>query len=317
MSDRDVGWDEYGSAKTYSTAAAAIAAASEYDNIRMFYGNNAKRPVWFQSTTSTIMLSWEGMLPRRGVLLLENTTGPNGQCPIKLDITDAKTSDVTIKNLSVGCSGVNTFDQGIQYLNASSSNTGRMNVERCSGMGLYAFVRYDSYGFGDVAYCKAIVCSRAFQQAGAYTTSQWTRFTNCGAVLCQYGFVTSAIVADVRPLLWNCYASICANSNSGNFHATSANNKMQDGSLEYHEGFLHQQVRGGRDYGPAFDAEIVSAKDWVGGGAEYSGLTQDYDIDGRYIKNKQPIGPSIGVDFNGASSSLDNTIVGTVDSSIS
>lgn len=317
MSDIDVGYDKYGSAKTFTLVAAAIADGGtvNYDQIRLWYRTNNRIPLWYLEESPAKILGLEGMLDRQRVVVAtySNTLGVAAW---DLSTATPYTSDIVIRNLSF--TTIWTYHAGgVGASNSSSSNAGAVNMERCRGFGISTlYNNASSYGYGDVSYCYTYASSYCVLMGNfPADIAHKTRITNCACLNCFLGFRCNYAPSPYEPLLWNSFVfNNDATTNLGPFDAASDHNIINTTDPSYFH-FSWEKKRESTD-ALAMDPRQSSESPLIGQGVEYSGLTQDYDIDGRYI-TQQPIGPSIGgVDFDGSGSPLDPALVGTMDTSI-
>lgn len=309
MADLDTGYNYDGSGRTYSTIAAALAVAVDYDNIQIWYSSTLRSPWWFTATIATdLLVGLEGMLPRRECIVAP--TGSNHTW--YLYCTSAKSSDVTLQNFTMPYQ-YSTI--GLYYWNTNSGNTGAVHMKRIWSYGLRAFY-HRQYGYGDVKYCMGIR-SGSYPVYQTYQTLIQSRYINCGAI---GGYnCWNAAGGGVSHLIHNCYAFLpeagttrfggTAVSSSSDYvyiddtgESVTGTNSRNDINLEEDCKFACDEA-GNLEYRYSetqMDLRPLPGSVLIGNGGYLAGATETTDIDGQPIAD-HPIGPSVGVRLSGQS----------------
>jgi hypothetical protein len=177
MAKLTVGYAADGTAKTYTTLAAAYAAASTGDELEFWYSNASMNPVWnevFNASYVTKAVSVTGALPGRKVSFVN--TGfwycLNG------DLSGIS-AQLTIKNISVTALGY--LGYGFMYADSSGTGNGYI-VEDCTFIGLDYAVSMQG-GKSSVFVlrnCLFVACSYAFYCVTPIVSVVGNTFFKCG-----------------------------------------------------------------------------------------------------------------------------------------
>lgn len=277
MADLTVGYAADGTPKTYTTLAAAFAAANDMDNLQLYYANATKRRTFFEniSNGTTKGVSLEGMLADRQVGLVTNddfyyVNGDMSGISSQLVIQNLR-----IRNFSAG----NLSNNGITWRDTVGGGEG-FRITNCEigGFALGIYPRQGDANVVQVDNCLIHTCG-----TGIYATMAakvyYTTVVRCGEGIennSVAGTYTNVVAADNITdwkELTNATVTYCC-SGDATLNGVGSNNI-------YSKTMDDLKWWGDQATAQAHDWRIVDTSDLVGAGTPVAGLTTDCDGNAR------------------------------------
>ncbi len=293
MANITVGFAADGVQKTHATIAAAFSAASNGDNLQIFYSDASKNRFWTDiniSDTTTKVLSLEGMLAGRQVTFTHKETQLNWY-RMNGDLS-GQAVQVTIQNLTVNAFDANTED-GIRYEDSSGSGGG-VRITNCVFMGFRFGVLVGAANAANVVQidnCLFLECSRGVNLTSASLLYFLT------VIACTNGINNGNTASTIKNCvsLWNnttaflgltnVIMSYCVSSDGTATGTGSVTGKSDPDDLDFW-GDAMADIEGGAR---AVDFRIVDSSDLDVAGNPVAGITTDCDGNTRDVTT-----PSVG-----------------------
>ncbi len=285
MANRSVGYAADGSPKTYTTIAAAFAAASNGDNLQVYYADANKNRFWYESISggTTTVVGIEGMLTGRQVRFVNNAEFYDMDGDLS-----GQAVQVTIQNIAVIIPDTVNAN-GIRY-NDTSGSGGGVRVTNCVFRNMLRAVRFQA---GSANVCQVDNC-----------LVQGARSSGLLTDIAAYLYYNTVIGCDGNGIVLQSTASTCKNNaslwNSGSDFlnagsATCSNNASSDATAPGADSLTNTSDPDDLDFwgdeatAQAEDYRIVTSSDLDAVGTPVAGLSADCDGNSRDGSN-----PSIG-----------------------
>lgn len=292
MADLSVGYAADGAPKTYTTIAAAFAAAGAMDNLQVWYSNAAKGRTWYNAeindgAATTKAVGIEGMLPRRQVAFVLHSTGVNHLAYYSGNLSGI-TSQVVIRNLTVLCGRAGGNANGVAWNNTGAASAG-LRVTNC----FFALSGYAGYPIAGANEVQIDHCCFLGGYVGVYAVVPARLYYNTvyGA---QYGYLLNNAASTVKNCVAaGCYADFanltgaavtCCASSDGTADDAGGAGNLVDQNLDDLDFWYDND---GGHYGKDF--RILATSALHGAGDPVTGLAEDCDGN-----EHDPSTPSIG-----------------------